>query len=196
VTHTDDVSPHVLDGNHENGDHDTLCKPTRDDVPEFDDTLNLMAITVGRMNTFIMQGLREEGVRDIVPSHGGILRNLFQSGHATMGELARSIGRDPSTVTALVHKLKGLGYVAMERDTLDSRVNIVTLTERGRELEPAFSRVSRKWRTVQAETLSPGERGELHDMLCRLYDAYEPDKASSKNPRDTEDPAPQSEKGR
>lgn len=141
-----------------------------------DDTMSLMGATLRNMNAFLMKRLQEHGIEGIVPSHGDILNVLFKEESACMGTLAKRISRDPSTVTALVHKLQRQGYVKIERSTADKRINIVKLTDAGRALEPAFREVSDEWRAVQESTLDADQRENMHAMLEALYNAYNTDR--------------------
>jgi len=52
----------------------------------------------------------------------------------SMGEMARSIGCDPSYITALVDDLARAGLATREPDPADRRVKIVVITEKGRSL--------------------------------------------------------------
>jgi DNA-binding MarR family transcriptional regulator len=152
-------------------------KASRDrQTQAIDDTMSLMGATLRNMNSFLMKRLQERGVGGIVPSHGDILNVLFKEERACMGTLAKRISRDPSTVTALVHKLQRQGYVEIERSTEDKRINIVKLTDAGRALEPVFREVSDEWRAVQESTLDAEQRESLHDMLEALYHAYDTDR--------------------
>ncbi|MGI6033091.1 MAG: MarR family winged helix-turn-helix transcriptional regulator [Coriobacteriales bacterium] len=138
-----------------------------------DDTMSLMGATLRNMNAFLMKRLQEHGIKGIVPSHGDILNVLFEEERACMSTLAKRISRDPSTVTALVHKLQRQGYVEMERSTEDKRINIVKLTDAGRALEPVFREVSDEWHSIQESTLDAEQRESLHGMLEALYHAYD-----------------------
>ena len=74
-------------------------------------TVNQLARTLGLANRFLLEQLEQYGLAGIAPSHGDILVQLFAHGELPMSELAQRIGRDPSTVTALVRKLAAGGYV-------------------------------------------------------------------------------------
>ena len=80
-----------------------------------DDLVNQLSRTLAQANRFIAIKLKERGLDGIAPSHGDILMQLFACGEQPMQELARAIGRDPSTVTALVKKLAAAGYVRTEK---------------------------------------------------------------------------------
>jgi DNA-binding MarR family transcriptional regulator len=52
-----------------------------------------------KANRFIFEQLKARGIKDITPEHGAVFFHLFRSSELTMGELARLIDRDKSTVT-------------------------------------------------------------------------------------------------
>jgi DNA-binding MarR family transcriptional regulator len=87
-------------------------------------------------------------------------------------EIAERIDRDKSTVTALVDKLVRLGYVAKERDSEDTRVVYVTLTEKGDELRPIFEEISSHVIGVFYKDISENEKEELLRILNQLYNNF------------------------
>jgi DNA-binding MarR family transcriptional regulator len=86
----------------------------------------------------------------------------------TMAEIASKIDRDKSTVTALVDKLVKLGYVVKERDTQDTRVIYVTLTDKGQELKPTFEAISDKVLRTFYSGVSEVEMTELANILDKI----------------------------
>ena len=52
----------------------------------------------------------------------------------SMSGLAKKLGLDTSTLTRNIQKLEALTYVKREKDSYDKRVQIVMLTQRGRDL--------------------------------------------------------------
>ncbi|MGN0261360.1 MAG: MarR family winged helix-turn-helix transcriptional regulator [Eggerthellaceae bacterium] len=137
-----------------------------------DNTLFMMGSVVAEMNAFLLERLRDAGITDLAPSHGDILAELFCSEQATMGELAQRIRRDPSTVTALVGKLRKLGYVEVSRSDADKRVSIVRLSEKGRGFKATFESISKELALRQARALSSEERVQLRGILQKMHDEY------------------------
>jgi DNA-binding MarR family transcriptional regulator len=95
-----------------------------------------------RANRLLVRELRARGINDLAPSHGDIISILFEVTTTSMTALAERINRDKSTVTALVKKLKALGYVETLDDPRDHRVTLVRLTEKGGDLEEQFDEIS------------------------------------------------------
>lgn len=114
----------------------TPSRPSRGDI------VSLMSRTLGAANRYLVELMAREGLAGIVTSHGDILMQLFAHDAMSMAALAEAIGKDPSTVTALVRKLANAGYVEKAPNPRDRRVCEVRLTDAGRALEPAMDRVS------------------------------------------------------
>jgi len=133
------------------------------------DVLSLISKIRGRVNRFIASELSKQGIKDIVTSHGDIINALFQKSKMTMAEIAERIRRDKSTVTALVDKLVRLGYVVKERDTKDTRVVYVTLTDKGNELKPIFEAISVKILDAFYLDIPENEKEELVRILNKIF---------------------------
>lgn len=111
-------------------------------LPPFGDVISVMGRTLGAANRYLVELMAQEGIGGIVPSHGDILMQLFAHDAMPMAALASAIGKDPSTVTALVRKLAEAGYVEKVPNARDRRVCEVRLTKAGQALRPAMNRVS------------------------------------------------------
>lgn len=139
------------------------------EVMDSNDVISLISKIRGKINRFIVSELSKQGIDGIVTSHGDIIFALFKKSRLTMAEIAERIGRDKSTITALVDKLVRLGYVVKERDTEDTRVVYVSLTNRGNELKPIFEAISAEILTVFYLDISKKEKEELISILNRIY---------------------------
>ena len=136
------------------------------------DVISLISKVREKVNRFIVSELSNHGIDGIVTSHGDIISALFKKPRLTMAEIAERIGRDKSTVTALVDKLVRLGYVAKERDTEDTRVFYVTLTHKGNELKPIFEAISSGILEVFYFGISEKEKEELTRILNKIYNNF------------------------
>lgn len=63
-----------------------------------------------------------------------VLAALWESDAQLIGQLAERLALEPSTVTPLVTRLAGAGFLTRERDLVDARQVFVRLTEAGRAL--------------------------------------------------------------
>lgn len=136
------------------------------------DAISLISKIREKSNKLIETEMSHNGIEGIVTSHGDIIYALFKNERMTMAEIANKIGRDKSTVTALIDKLVKLGYVIKERDTQDTRVVYVTLTKKGYELEPIFEAVSAKLLEVFYLGISEEEKEELTKILNKIYSNF------------------------
>lgn len=136
------------------------------------DAISLISKIREKSNKLIETEMSQNGIEGIVTSHGDIIYALFKNERMTMAEIANKIGRDKSTVTALIDKLVKLGYVIKERDTQDTRVVYVTLTKKGYELEPIFEAVSAKLLEVFYLGISEEEKEELTKILNKIYSNF------------------------
>lgn len=126
-----------------------------------------------KAHKLIVHELETRGIYGIVPSHGGILLQLFTGETYTMKELAENIHRTKPTVTVLVDKLVSLGYVTKEKCQEDSRVTWIRLTKQGEELKPHFMEISAVvngiiYRDMSREEAECMERG-LEKVIANLH---------------------------
>jgi DNA-binding MarR family transcriptional regulator len=133
------------------------------------DIVSLISKIRTKVNRHIELEMSRQGMDGIVTSHGDILFALFGRQRMTMAEIAGKIDRDKSTVTALVKKLEGLGYVRKERSTEDTRIVYVTLTQKGISLKPVFDKISDDIIKTLYKDIPDSDRDELLRMLEKIY---------------------------
>ncbi len=133
-----------------------------------DHIVQLISSIRGKAYKFIIEELQANHIHGIVPSHGGILDALFKEDRLPMKSLAEKIDRDKSTVTSLVEKLMKLGYVKKIKDERDSRVNLIVLTRKGRELEPVFNDISKKLIESLYMDITQEEKETVKGILERI----------------------------
>lgn len=136
------------------------------------DAISLISKIKNKVNRFIVAEMMKHGVEGIITSHGDIIYALFKKPRLTMADISKRIGKDKSTVTALVDKLVRLGYVTKERDREDTRVVYVTLTPKGSELEPIFETISKEMLDVFYLNISEKEKEDLLNILKKIYDNF------------------------
>lgn len=134
-----------------------------------DNTIFLMRRINEKANKFLVNKLAKIGLPGLAPSHGDVIANLFKYKEITMSRLSNVIYRDPSTVTALVSKLKRMGYVQTRKDSADTRVTYVSLTDEGKALEPYFQRISLELYRLEYQGLTQEEKKTLHALLSKIH---------------------------
>ncbi|QDY82126.1 MarR family transcriptional regulator [Paenibacillus polymyxa] len=124
------------------------------------------------INKLIISELESYGVEGIVPTHGGILMFLYQTDGLSIKELTQKIARQQPTVTVLIDKLVKLGYVERKKEREDSRVTLIYLTEKGRELEPVFETISNKLKETIYGGLKDEEQKQLEYLLEHVKNRF------------------------
>lgn len=118
--------------------------------------------------SFLKAEMQSRGLPDLVSSHGNILFQLSQAGSLSMKELSERIHRDKSTTTALVNKLVGAGFVVREKDSTDSRITHISLTETGRNYNDTLNAISDTLNRRCCQGLSADEQKTLFELLSRI----------------------------
>lgn len=125
--------------------------------------------TKANMIKFIENKLKISGLNDLVPTHGNILTALYESnGKLTMKEIAKKIGKDKSTVTSLVNRLIGLGYIEKEKCDKDKRVTYIKLTDKARNIEDKFNNISSQVKETAYSNFTEDEKKEFLRLLKKL----------------------------
>jgi DNA-binding MarR family transcriptional regulator len=125
--------------------------------------------TKQKMIQFIEQKLEENGMDNLITSHGNILTALYESdGKLTMSEIANKIGKDKSTVTPLINKLSKIGYIKKVQNEDDKRVTYIILTDKGKALEPKFNTISSQVYETAYKNFTPEEKETFLKLLKKL----------------------------
>lgn len=136
------------------------------------DIISLISKIRDSANRFITNEMEQWGVKGLATSHGDILFVLLKNERLTMKEIAEKIGRDKSTVTALVNKLVQMGYVKKSRDDEDGRTIFVSLTAEGRKLESMFNTISDDLFSTVYKGIPQNEREEIIKILEKIKDNF------------------------
>jgi DNA-binding MarR family transcriptional regulator len=107
------------------------------------------------------------------------LMRLSQADGVSMGEMARSIGCDPSYITALVDDLDERGLARREPAPDDRRVKIIVLTDAGRALAREIDAVL-SIPPAAFVSLTQQELRQLRDLLDKVLAARDSGVAASR----------------
>lgn len=124
------------------------------------------------INTMIVSELEQRGIEGIVSSHGDILWALYIQDMQPITVLSEKIDRTQPTVTVLVNKLEKLGYVHKVKSKEDSRITLVSLTPKGKELESVFQEVSALLNETIYGGLSDKEQVQLESLLEQIFKRF------------------------
>lgn len=125
--------------------------------------------TKKNMTQFIEKALSDKEMKGLIPSHGSILTNLYQSPiPLTMKQIAESIGKDKSTVTVLINQLINQGYVEKKQDLADRRVTLIALTPLGQSKEKEYREISKDVVETAYKDFTEEEKDQFLALLKRM----------------------------
>jgi MarR family transcriptional regulator, organic hydroperoxide resistance regulator len=133
-----------------------------------DNIISLISTIREKSHKMIVREMASRNIKGLVTSHGDILVALFQKQVMTMKEIADRIERDKSTATALINKLIIYGYVKRKTDPQDSRVVLITLTNKGKNLQTDFEEISSKLLSAVYKDISDNEKEALVETLNKI----------------------------
>jgi DNA-binding MarR family transcriptional regulator len=135
--------------------------------------LHFLSKTKKKMTRFIDVQLIEEGIEDLVPAYGNILTVLYNhQGKLMMKNIAEIVGKDKSTITALVKKLMTLGYVQKVKSEKDKRITYIELTEKSYEIQNKFHRISNKLNEKAYQGFTEEEKLVFLKLLKRMNNNF------------------------
>lgn len=137
-----------------------------------DDILAIISKTNQCMTEYILQGLKKNGINDLVVSHGAILIYLMKNGEMNFKELSNKIGKSPQTMTTLIQKLEKHNYVTFKRSDNDKRNKIVSLTTKGEEFIPIMMDISQEMYKQQYAGFTQNEQETLRSLLNRVISNF------------------------
>ncbi|WP_280361205.1 MarR family winged helix-turn-helix transcriptional regulator [Nocardia wallacei] len=105
---------------------------------------------------------------DLKPKHVGMLIELSGDGAASQQELAVRMEVAPSLVVALADHLESLDALRRMRDPDDRRRQVLSLTDRGRELLTACAEIAHRLDGELAAELAGRDRTALRRALATI----------------------------
>lgn len=135
--------------------------------------ISLISSIRNNANKFLISQLNDNGLKGLGTSHGDILASLFKTSPMSMKDLSTKIGKDKSTVTALVDKLAANGYVIKEKNLVDSRGIMVSLTSKGLDLKPTTDKIGKDLLEVAYNDFTDDEKFQLLNLLLKMKKNFE-----------------------
>ncbi len=130
--------------------------------------------TKKKMVRFIENKLYEKELYTLVPSYGNILTVLYDhDGKLSMKKIATLLGKEKSTITALVHKLETLGFVRKVKCEKDRRTTYVCLTEKGKGIELKFEEISTDVQSTAYKNFTHEEKNEFLRLLKKMNQNFD-----------------------
>jgi len=103
-----------------------------------------------------------------------VLAILAEGVRETQGTIAATLGVDPSRLVALLDSLEERSLVERQRDPLDRRRHVVSITPEGKR---ELARIRRVFQQLEDEFFAPFDdetRATFHEQLIRLAEQNDP----------------------
>jgi DNA-binding MarR family transcriptional regulator len=101
----------------------------------------------------------------ITQGEGHILSHLAASGDATIAELHSALAHRRSTLTSILDRLAGRGWITRETDPKDRRSFIIRLSKNGRS---AAAKIYRELERIEGQALGKVSRQKLRSVVTIL----------------------------
>lgn len=117
-----------------------------------------------------LNNLLSEAGTGITTDQFRLLTMLWKEDGITQQQLAAMLGRDRASVTRMVDILEEHGIVARISNKNDRRINLLYLTKKGRELEPAAAACARQTLDEMTKNFSEPEEAAFSALLQRAIE--------------------------
>ena len=121
--------------------------------------------------------LRKHGIEQINPAQGRILFALWKEDEIPINELAKKTRLSKSTLTSMLDRLEKAGHIARVRQEKDRRTILLKLTEKDKNLQKVYSKVSDEMMNIFYKEFSQEEIDEFEGYLKRILTNLTQDKA-------------------
>lgn len=113
--------------------------------------------------------LKESGI-EINPAQGRIMFALWQKDGISIQELARKTQLGKSTLTSMLDRLEGMGYVRRQRSDEDRRMIFIFRTPKDRMMEKRYVELSEDMTALWYNGFSPEDIEAFEAYLQRILD--------------------------
>ena len=135
----------------------------------FDERRSSPGLLLALLGHFAMRRLREAHIcHELSPRKFQLLALLHDQGPMGQRELGQEMEIDPSVLVTLLNPLEAAGLLSRERDALDRRRHLVTLTASGEGRLNAAARAQREAEDELFAGLDDAQREELRSLLLAL----------------------------
>ena len=121
-------------------------------------------------NRILAKKLVKYHLDEINPAQGRILFVLWQHDGIPISELARRTSLGRSTLTSMLDRLEGAGYVTRVPSQDDRRKILVERSDKDRALQERYAQVSEDMAGLFYDGFSGREVEEFEQYLERIYD--------------------------
>jgi len=122
------------------------------------------------MNSAFKKAFAAAGLGAVRPAYLGVLWCLWNQDGVKTIELARLAGLEPSTMTGLLDRMERDGFVTRQDDPGDRRVQVICLTESGRQIRETTMRMVDQTLSLMFEGVIDEDLEKTNAVLRRVLD--------------------------
>lgn len=126
---------------------------------------------------YLHEAFQQHGL-DVSKEQMIVLKKLHLEDGLNQNELAQLTWRDKSSLARLLAKMERKGYIIRKQHALDKRVNLVYLTESGREVFRNTRPIIQKAIDILEKDISRSEIKRMIEILKRIQDNFTAEIAS------------------
>lgn len=97
-----------------------------------------------------------------------VLREVYERGQVSPGELAELLGVTRGAVSKIIDKLEAKGWVHASAKSDDSRFRVISVSQSGRRSAPALAAIADRNDASYFDCLSEREQSSLRSILVKL----------------------------
>jgi DNA-binding MarR family transcriptional regulator len=135
---------------------------------------NLVAIITGLMAEMESRAFQDERFAELSMRQIFYFETILRMGHPTFSDLARQLNVTKPSVTAIVNRLIGMGYVQRVQDDEDRRAFHIVVTPKGEEFRRIHQAVHQQVVRQLTAKLNPDEVGQLTILLQKALEGRSP----------------------
>lgn len=136
------------------------------DLVSSENKYNLLSGRVSLLlNRFLSQQFKNKGV-NLTREQWSVLAVLWKTDGCSQQVIANSTSRDKPSVTRLVDNLVREGYVIRKNHENDRRLNLIFLTEKGKEVEKVVME-------IVDDTIEKATKGLSDEQIVAIRDAFQ-----------------------
>lgn len=121
------------------------------------------------LNRFISQNFKRDGI-ELTREQWSVLAVLWKNDGCSQQVIADETSRDKPSVTRLIDNLVKEGYVERRNDEKDRRLNLIFLTEKGKEIEASVLDSVNETIGIATKGLSEEQILFIRDCFQIVYD--------------------------
>lgn len=140
------------------------------DILSHENMFNLLAGRVPLLlNRFISQQFKKAGI-ELTREQWSVLAVLWKNDGCSQQVIADETSRDKPSVTRLIDNLVKEGYVERRNDPDDRRLNLIFLTNKGKNIEPSVLESVNETIEIATKGLTEEEILFIRDCFQTVYD--------------------------